>query len=260
MNYHIHNFYEIYLLLDGDVNFYIKDSCYHMISNSVAIINGMEPHKLTNNKESKFTRIYFHIPESFIAGYSKYHTNLSECFNNRVPGSNNILLITPSQKYYILDIFNNLDRLKKNNQAGFGNHLLFDTYMVQLLIYVNNLYQGQTFVTPSKYSSDIKFVTEYIDSHLLESITLDKLAAMLSLDKYYLSHKFKKETDTTIFNYLIMTRIAKAKQLLSEGMNVTETCYHSGFNDYSNFITTFKRFTGYTPKKFQKMMKSKSGV
>ena len=49
MNYHIHNFYEIYLLLDGDVNFYIKDSCYHMISNSVAIINGMEPHKLTNN-------------------------------------------------------------------------------------------------------------------------------------------------------------------------------------------------------------------
>ena len=252
MDYHMHNFYEIYLILEGDVNLYIKNSCYHITSSSVAVINSLDPHKLTNNTENSFTRIYFHIPDTFTSRFSDQKTNLSECFNNRIAG-NNVLLLSHLQKDYIIDIFNKMTQCKDNKHNHFGVNLLFDTYVIQLLIYINNLYNGQSFISPSQYSSDVAFITEYIDSHILENITLDSLADMLSRDKYYLSHKFKKETDTTIFHYLIMARISKAKQLLSEGMNVTETCYNSGFNDYSNFITTFKKITGYTPKKFQKI-------
>lgn len=254
IDYHMHNFYEIYVLLEGDVNLYIKNSCYHITSSSLAIINSLEPHKFTNNRESMFSRIYFHIPKSFVLKYSNEQVNLADCFHNRASGNNNALLLSHSQKDYILDIFNKLTQCSNDNDNHFGINLLFDTYVIQLLIYVNNLYNNESFISPSRYSPDIAFITEYIDSHILENITLDSLADMLSRDKYYLSHKFKKETDTTIFHYLIMARISKAKQLLSEGMNVTETCYNSGFNDYSNFITTFKKITGYTPKKFQKIM------
>ena len=91
---------------------------------------------------------------------------------------------------------------------------------------------------------------------MTEHITLDILADKLSLNKFYLSHKFKEETDTTILQYLILARISKAKQLLSSGINVTEACYNTGFNDYSNFITTFKKITGYTPKKYQQSFKN----
>lgn len=225
MDYHMHNFYEIYLILEGDVNLYIKNSCYHITSSSVAVINSLDPHKLTNNTENSFTRIYFHIPDTFTSRFSDQKTNLSECFNNRIAG-NNVLLLSHLQKDYILDIFNKMTQCKDNKHNHFGVNLLFDTYVIQLLIYINNLYNGQSFISPSQYSPDVAFITEYIDSHILENITLDSLADMLSRDKYYLSHKFKKETDTTIFHYLIMARISKAKQLLSEGMNVTETCYN----------------------------------
>ncbi|WP_081743881.1 helix-turn-helix domain-containing protein [Eisenbergiella tayi] len=47
-------------------------------------------------------------------------------------------------------------------------------------------------------------------------------------------------------------KTAAAKQLLAEGKTVTETCYLSGFNDYNNFIRTFKKITGTSPGQYQK--------
>lgn len=250
-NYHMHNFYEIYLLIEGDINFYVQKSCYHVTSGSLAIINSLEPHKASNNRNSAFSRIYFHIPPSFMEKYSSDNTDLSYCFTSHPVGNNNILPLTSREEQYITDIYNNLSEIINSDNDNFGNKLLFDTYIIQLLIYINNLYKGNSFAAPQKYSSDVQFIIDYIDSHITENITLDTLAKNLSRDKYYLSHKFKRETDTSILHYLILSRISKAKQYLSDGMNVTETCYNCGFNDYSNFITTFKKITGYTPKQYQ---------
>lgn len=254
-NYHIHNFYEIFLLLEGDINFYVQKSCYHITGNSLAIINSLESHKAANNKNTLFSRIYFHIPPSFIEKYSSDTTDLSQCFTSRSIGKNNILRLNKHEEKYIMDIYGRLSEIINSDNNNFGNRLLFDTYIIQLLIYINNLYQEQSFTMPQKYSPDVQYTIEYIESHITENITLDILAKKLSRDKYYLSHKFKKETDTSILHYLILSRISKAKQCLSEGMNVTETCYNCGFGDYSNFITTFRKITGYTPKKYQQNFK-----
>lgn len=254
-NYHTHNLYEIYMLIDGDINMYIKNSCYHITSSSLAVINSLEPHKFTNNRESKFTRLCFHIPEKFFTDYSLENTELSECFSKRSPGINNIVSLSQSQVNYISGIADHLRKIARNTEESFGERLLFNTYVVQLLIYINNLYKKQSFIQPVKYSFAIQFTIEYIENHFSDKITLDMLADMLSLDKYYLTRKFKKETSTTIFQFLLMTRISKAKQYLLEGMNVTETCFSCGFSNYPNFITEFKKITGYTPKNFQKTMK-----
>lgn len=250
-NYHMHNFYELYLLLDGDINLHIHKSCYHITGSSLALINNLEPHKFTNNRNSQYSRIYFHIPYSFVEKYSTDDTALAHCFVSHPLGSNNILLLAPNEEKYIVDIYDNLSAVIKSDDGNFGNRLLFDTYMIQLLIYINNLYRGQSFTPPQKYSPDIQYIIDYIESHITENISLDILSQKISHDKYYLSHKFKKETNTTILHYIIVSRISRAKQYLQDGMNVTETCYSCGFNDYSNFITSFKKITGYTPKKFQ---------
>lgn len=109
------------------INLYIKNSCYHITSSSVAVINSLDPHKLTNNTENSFTRIYFHIPDTFTSRFSDQKTNLSECFNNRIAG-NNVLLLSHLQKDYIIDIFNKMTQCKDNKHNHFGVNLLFDTY------------------------------------------------------------------------------------------------------------------------------------
>ncbi|MNC57806.1 Multiple antibiotic resistance protein MarA [compost metagenome] len=92
----------------------------------------------------------------------------------------------------------------------------------------------------------------YIDNHLHLALSLEGIAEELSVDKYYLSHLFKQQTGGTLYRYVLLKKITLAKQLLTAGNSVSDTCYLSGFNDYANFIRTFKNFTGHTPGQYGK--------
>ena len=61
----------------------------------------------------------------------------------------------------------------------------------------------------------------------------------------------KQRSDSTIHEHILFKRINKAKQLLREGSTVTDTCQLAGFNDYSNFIRTFKKAVGLPPRQYQ---------
>lgn len=49
--------------------------------------------------------------------------------------------------------------------------------------------------------------------------------------------------------------MALAKTCLSEGLSLSETCYQSGFADYSNFIRSFTKLAGISPGKYTRKMK-----
>ena len=77
---------------------------------------------------------------------------------------------------------------------------------------------------------------DYIDANLSPELSLQSIAACFSIDRYYLSHLFRQQTGSTLYQYILIKKIAAAKQYLLDGKTVTETCYLSGFNDYNNFI------------------------
>lgn len=257
--YHIHDFYELYLLLEGDLNFFIHQSCYHIKGGSLLMINDQEVHRNTNLTNYPHTRIYIHVPQSFFRDYKTSDLDLSSCFTDRIMGEKNLLQLTPEQVSYYLNVYERMENARNSGMPG--GELLIDTYVIQLLIMINNLsqrnqnqhYQTEFPKYPREYPKDINRVIHYLEEHLLETITLDHIAEYLSQSKYHICHMFKKETGTTILQYLLLQRISRAKGLLAQGLNVTETCYQAGFNDYANFITSFKKVTGYTPKAYQKL-------
>lgn len=253
-DFHIHNFYELFVLLDGELSFFIQDSCYQISAGTMLVINDLELHKAVNRLSTPYERIYIHIPPQLFQRYQTPEIDLSACFHNREPGTNNVVLLDESQFQYVLLQYEHMKQSSSYPLAG--QTLLMETYLLQLLIFINHLFDGTPAVLPCTYSEHTQTILQYVQDHLLEQITLDELAEHLFLNKYYMCHMFKKETGTTIFNYLLLCRLAKAKSLLKQGKNVTETCFGAGFKDYTNFITSFKKFTGYTPKKFQKLILS----
>jgi YesN/AraC family two-component response regulator len=98
----------------------------------------------------------------------------------------------------------------------------------------------------------VQLILEYINQHLNECLSLDKLSGVFYLNKYYLSHIFKNSTGFSVNEYIINRRILKSRELLKQNNSVSKVSEMVGFNNYCHFIRTFKKLVGMSPKQYAK--------
>lgn len=106
------------------------------------------------------------------------------------------------------------------------------------------------------YSALVRTSLDYIDFHYMEALSLDYLAKMCSVSGSYLSSLFKKETGTTVTDYINSTRIRQALLLLnSTSLSIQEISEQCGFSDSNYFARTFKKFQGKSPKSYRESIR-----
>lgn len=102
------------------------------------------------------------------------------------------------------------------------------------------------------YSPIIQKVLTHITSNLSGDLTLNAQADMLNINPSYLSALFKKETGTTLTEYVKQKRINHAVFLLTttnlQIQVIAETC---GISDVNYFTKIFKKIIGQTPKEYR---------
>lgn len=250
-DFHFHEHYEIYLLLEGEIAYYVEQSRCPMKPGDLILFTDQEIHKAVNLKDTPYTRMVIHIDPLYVWQFCTSQTNLLRCFHQHRPGVNNIISLTPEQLALFQECFHQMEESQVSEE--YGADIQGIAALMRLLLMINETFLFLPDQNPEFYSHRLQPVMAYIDSHLAEPITLDSIAQVCSLDKYYLSHLFKRETGSTIFQYILVKRIAMARELLSMGTSVAETCVQSGFGDYANFIRTFKKVTGNSPGHFKKM-------
>lgn len=95
-------------------------------------------------------------------------------------------------------------------------------------------------------------IKNYLDSNYSENITLDTLASMTHMNKYYMAHAFVKYTGLSPINYLIQKRIQEGKALLeSTNYSIAQISAMLGFSSQSYFSQAFKRTTEKTPIQYR---------
>lgn len=250
MDFHLHNNYEIFLLKEGSISYFVEQSCYHMNAGDLILFNSQEIHKAINLLDTPFTRMVIHFNPMFVRQFSTSRTNLLTCFHHHGPGMNNMRTLTPEQFARHQELFGRMSEYGERTDYGSDLHSI--TALIELLLMVNKCFSSTVPGTAGTGHDRIQPIMTYIDEHLTEHLSLETIARTLSMDKYYLSHLFKKETESSIFQYILVKRVALSKDLLSQGFTVTEACQQAGFNDYSNFIRSFKKITGYSPGQFKK--------
>ncbi len=108
-----------------------------------------------------------------------------------------------------------------------------------------------------KSSKECALVRRYIDNHFKEDLTLDGLAAVAHVSKYYLVHSFTKEYGTSPINYLLSCRIKESLHLLSETrMPLSQIAELLGFSSPSYFSQSFRRIQGTSPMEYRKQSKN----
>ena len=110
-------------------------------------------------------------------------------------------------------------------------------------------------VTKNQYI-DFLNTLGYIEKNLTDDIDLGNLASSACLSKYHFCRLFKKRLGISPMKFVTFMKIEKAKKLIQkDDITISAVAIHVGFNDLSNFINQFKKFTGMTPYSYKKSLK-----
>jgi AraC-like DNA-binding protein len=110
---------------------------------------------------------------------------------------------------------------------------------------------GDRCIAPSKPVSidpRVRNILIYLANNPFLPITLDELAKRFNISKNHLNVLFHKETGTTALNLLRSTRLTAARQKIRAGFSAEEAARKVGYNDYSAFFRAYKACFGASPK------------
>jgi AraC-like DNA-binding protein len=93
----------------------------------------------------------------------------------------------------------------------------------------------------------------YLDERCVDALDLESTAGEVGLSPFHFLRLFSKVVGVTPHQYLVRSRLRRAARLLAEGdVPITEIALEVGFGDLSNFIRTFRRAAGLSPRQFRK--------
>lgn len=109
---------------------------------------------------------------------------------------------------------------------------------------------AQTFGEARREAHKMAQVREYLEANYERDISVDELAELVGLSRYYLTRAFCKEFGLPPHAYATQVRLLAAKRLLATGHNAASAAAAVGFYDQSHLNRLFKRAYGITPGKY----------
>ncbi len=253
--YHIHSEFEIFSFLRGDVNYIVEQSVYQLEPGDILVFNSTELHYPTFRTDAEFERIVIHFNPVLAQQLSTPRTNLLYRFLSRPQGEKNLIRLPDHEQERFQELAAQLQQESQSNREG--DDVLAVVHLAELLVLLDR--GQQTAMEMGRLSSYVHDALTYINDMLPQPVSLVDVASALSVDRFYLDKIFKKEMGTSIYIYVLLKRLNLARVLLAQGVSVGEACAGAGFNDYSNFIRTFKKYTGTTPAAFARSAQFESG-
>ena len=92
----------------------------------------------------------------------------------------------------------------------------------------------------------------WIDGHSHLGIDLEHAAAQAGISPFHFLRLFSSVLGVTPHQYLVRSRLRHAARLLADDcLSITDVAYDVGFGDLSNFVRTFHRAAGVSPRRFR---------
>jgi AraC-type DNA-binding domain-containing proteins len=250
-DFHFHDVFEIYCTLSNGVRYFVKDRIFNLGKGDIIIFNNMDLHKSLVSLDVEYERYIVLFRPEYIQDMSTAHTNLLEYFLNRSPDFPYVLHLNELQLKSFLLL---LDKAQCYcDSPVYGVEIYKRIILVEILLFVNQLYREADPLPNPSYDGEYKRIRPiilYIHNNISSDLSLDSLVEKFFISKHHMGYLFKKTTGFSINEYIINCRIIKAKELLKNGLSVTEVGEKVGFFNLSHFIRTFKAYTGKSPKKY----------
>lgn len=251
IDFHLHEGCEIYFLIKGDLRYFVEKTVYPLQYGDLIITNEHEVHKPSFSSDEIYERVTVEFDPLLLRPFETADYDPLACFYNRPHGKRNKLSLSPKETSQLLELFMKYESLERSRPEGAA--LLKLSCLMELLVVINGIFHhSKQAAAGLELHHKLTPILDYIELHLHEELTLERLQSRFFINKYYLLRLFKTYTGSTVHEYIVSKRISLAKKYLTQGVGVLEACMRSGFNDYTSFLRMFKKKIGVLPKDYLK--------
>ena len=238
---HYHEYFELYYLESGERFHMFQDEMYKMYPGQFMIFAPYSMHRSFGDQNMPFKRLVLYFAPDKV---------LSAELRKNIEAGVGVYKPDKQEEAYVHRILGDMLEEQRNPS------LLSDEYMTTQL---NGLLlrAARKLKKPERVEKldRIGEVLHFIHTNFDKEISLEQLSQTFYLSPYYLCREFKKHTNTTIVQYLNVTRIMNAqRKLLETNHSITEISRETGFSNITHFNRVFKSITGVSPSQFRKQL------
>lgn len=232
------NSFLIIYTLSGKGQLKYMGQTYYLLPESVVYINCMNHHyyECLSGQEWEFLWLHFNGASSL--GYFEEYMK------------NGFHILKGLERFFMESTLRRILSLtiKKDLHSEILVSSLIVEVLTQLLIRNSSENLGLGFMPPY-----LKDILKEMEKHFQEPLSLDILSDRFNISKFHLSREFKRYIGTSPNEYLIITRLNHAKELLKYSeLTVEKIAYTCGFHHVSHFINMFKKHEKNTPLQYRR--------
>ncbi|MCM1267252.1 MAG: AraC family transcriptional regulator [Bacteroidales bacterium] len=250
--FHTHDYYEFYFFLEGDVSIQIKREIYPLQFGDIMLIPPGTPHRLViHDRNVRYRRFVLWISLSYYENLRGLSTDYAYLVRKAA-----------KEKIYIFHndriAFNTIQTkiirlLEEIHTERFGRKTQIPLCVDDLILHLNRvIYEQDHPYGESREAPLSERLPAYIEEHIGEELSLDRLAEVFFVSKYHIAHLFKENLGMSTHRYIMQKRLSLCREALLGGETISAVCASFGFGDYSAFYRAFRKEYGVSPKEFQK--------
>lgn len=247
--FRLHNhdsFYELYLFLSGNARFHIEGNLYTPHPHDIFIVRPYEMHHNVFLSPDRYERIILFLDQDFFRKYQcreleKFFLERRLGMDCQIPAA-----IVNREMFALL--------MKMNRYLSEGAEPIARCVLMEFLYLLNRIREPLT--APTAEDSRITALLLYINEHLTEDLSLDRLSNAFFINKSHLCRVFKSITGYTINQYINHKRLLYAQELHKGGQSLSEASSNAGYNSYAHFYRMYKKEFGTGPKQKQENIES----
>ncbi|MEK3884022.1 AraC family transcriptional regulator [Paenibacillus sp. PL2-23] len=245
---HAHDEYELYYLMSGQRDYFIRDRTYRVEKGSFVFVEREELHRTIDTGVANHERVVFNFSPSLLAGFP-------------LIGSNGVITLPLQEQYKGEALIAEL--IEEARGHATGRDVMMESLLRQLLLLLFRT-QAEHVTTEEQPSSAHRVISEvasYIGDNYHESLRLNDVAKRFYISPYYLSRKFKQCTGFGYSEYVQLVRVREAQRLLREtDLKMIEVAARIGIQPVANFYKLFKSANGCSPLQYRKRQRGQQWV
>lgn len=251
----LHEEFEVFFVAAGEVSWFIEEGMYRVEPGSLVIFSGQEVHKLHIRSNKRFQRMKLLFKPEMTRCFEGAGYDLLSCFLDRPKGTGNIKKLSQRQVMELLRLFEKLGSACASDMPE--AKLLKLVAFLEILIFTNQVFrESEAEEAPTALPGPMALAIDYIGENIPGDLSLETIARKCGISVYHMCRVFKKETGSTLHNYILYKRVAEAKRLLGDGWKPAQVSGMCGFGAMSRFSAAFKKVTGTSPSAFAKRKNS----